>query len=182
MAYCPKCGAESTGGSFCARCGAPLSGEVSSTGSVFVASNEQSQTQTQLAVDPAADPSTYKLGWHKFLIYFSLWLSALINIGTAIMLLQYSQYSTYFAVLGLLGLAIGIFAIYVRFQLAKFKKGAPKKLLALYIIDASIGIIALLINLGAGVYDNNSASLVVSIAMVFINWRYYSSREALFIN
>ena len=141
--------------------------------------------------------------WHKFLIYFSLWMGALGCLVTAFQLMTGAHYGSgmadmvysYFKALktvdvifGLLYIAIGIFMIYTHFQLSNLKIGAPRKLTLVYILQlaGSIGYILLaasIINVSlAEVVDSQMiASLLTSVVMIFVNRVYYGKRSHMFV-
>ncbi len=156
--------------------------------------------RTSESISP--DPGSYKLKWYKFLIYFALWASAVLNVVSAFAYFTGSIYGdaanrvySYYGgmkaldiIMGLILLGLAVFSIYVRFQLAGFKTGAPKKLEYLYIANALIPLLYLLAAssvTGISFTDLASGSwgsLAGSVAMVFINRNYFSKREALFVN
>lgn len=90
--------------------------------------------------------NTKPLRWHKFMIYFGLWAGALACIVEAVQFFSGSMYGAMrdnfyqaFPSLRWVDIAYGLsliglstYGIYTRYQLAGFKKGAPKKLLSLY--------------------------------------------------
>ena len=139
--------------------------------------------------------------WHKFLIYFGLWASALIEVVNGVQLLNGSIYEgqadavyQYYAglesadkIFGILMIAIGAFGIYTRFQLAGFKKGAPGKLVMNYILGSIVPAGYLLVVSGiAKVSINEVASpaitstIVSCIVFTFICRTYYGKRAHLF--
>lgn len=215
MARCPKCGTEAAS-KFCPNCGTPINGEVSSAShSAGTSSGVQSGAsgsftysapkngkanssdptytggQFGAGVPSAADPKNYKLGWHKFLIYFGLWVAGLLDIASGIQnvrlssqLMQYLQtYGALFLILGAAAIVLGIFLIYVRFQLARFRKNAPKKLLIAIVIGLITSLVALATGLSLGADMSDSAGAIIGEGVgLFVCWRYYSSREELFIN
>ena len=148
------------------------------------------------------DPGSYELKWYKFLIYFALWASAVLNVFSAFAYFTGSMYGdaanrvysyyggmkTLDVIMGLILLGLAVFSIYVRFQLAGFKTDAPKKLEYLYIANALVLLLYLLAassvtglsftELASGSWG----SLAGSVAMIFINRTYFSKRETLFVN
>lgn len=149
----------------------------------------------------------YKLRWHKFLVNFLLWFTALLNFGNGVMILSsiYDLYKLrlyvdsrrvllYFIVAGgisVICFALGVLQIYVRFQLAGFKKNAPKKLILTYGVNIGVGILTtlafLLVSrwaflLRINVNSVSIPSIVWSIVWMYLSWRYYFSREELFVN
>ena len=154
-------------------------------------------------------PVNYSLKWHKFLIYFALWAGALICIATAgrvmsgqiyvdngDMSIVDTLYRMYPALKGM-GIVFGalyilqaIFMIYTRFQLAKFKAGAPKKLLLVYAINLVLGFglyIALSsithVSLGEFVSGSDFVSMFAGpIVIIIANKIYYDKRAELFVH
>lgn len=168
--------------------------------------NDSNQYQYSQPTAPQDPTQGYSLKWHKFLIYFGLWAGALGNLYSAWMLCSGSIYgsrnmaATVYAYYGQ-GLhtvdllvaagyvALAIFEIYVRFQLAGFKVGAPGKLRALYIASAVLSVLyPVLAASTTGVsfsqlFDASQAGgLIGSVGAIIIHHIYYSKREALFVN
>ena len=140
-------------------------------------------TPSQKQSRSSANPKNYKLGWHKFLIYFWIWVAALGSIVDGIRCFQWTQDLPLYGLIGLAEIAYGVFLIYVRFQLAKFKKDAPKKLIVSNGISCGIDLIVVIYiaSLGGDV-STAVSSMMLSLALVGLNWRYYSPREELFVN
>ena len=146
--------------------------------------------------------SKYGLKWHKFQIYFVLWASALSYFSSGYKLINGAHYegdapyiyAVYPAlkstdlVAGILLILLGAAAIYVRFQLADFKKGAIGKLTKLYIADIVIGtiyVIAFFAIVRQNPFDSISdfvGSIIGSVIVMIINISYYRNRDELFIN
>ena len=145
--------------------------------------------------------------WHKFLIYFGLWLGAIGGIGNGIMMLTGAHYTqqggspemvysrfpglkTVDVLFAIIYIGVAIWAIYTRFQLAGYKAGAPGKLLALYIMSFAMGIIyaivgASVIHVSVSTVLSGSSiigSIVGTIVAVVINNIYYGKRAHLFVN
>ena len=158
--------------------------------------------------------NTKPLKWHNFLIYFGLWA------GSALSLLAAAGYFTgavyggaeeviyqAFPVLKWLDIAYGLlivglsaYGIYTRYQLAGFKKGAPKKLLSLYAAMCAVFLAYTLCS--AGIMTHRLISLGQSDAaekvwffagksfwqllpmliMFIANKVYYGKRAELFVN
>ena len=147
-------------------------------------------------------PENYKLKWHKFLIYFALWLGALANAGTAFGCIAgtayegkseqvyalYSQLRAVDLIWGIVLLALAANMIYVRFQLAGFRIGAPRKLSILYIANlvCSTGYLLAVSAVThmslSSIMSDVAVNLFGSILMLFINQNYYNKRLELFIN
>ena len=78
--FCRYCGAEiSENAKFCVSCGRPV---------------EAQPVQATYVGDDGLVQPVPKMKWYKFLIYFSLWAGALLNIGNGLMALQGMQYET----------------------------------------------------------------------------------------
>ena len=163
------------------------------------------------------------LKWHKFMIYFALWARAIFGFCNALFFaggLHYTNPRTgfpdrsvrdrlydlfpsikridlaYFVMLIILSLYI----IYIRFQLARFRKGAPKKLLSFYMAEFitflayvlcyAMVITSQLINLGHPdvaeqvwhFVGESLWNLLPIVIMFFINKKYYDNRKELFVN
>ncbi len=139
--------------------------------------------------------------WHKCLIYFALWLGAVMNAFTALSLFTGSAYGdaattervyrfydglkTVDIVMALLLIALAAYQIMARFALAGFKAKGPKMLSCCYIANAAItAIYALCVSSvtdGAVPFTDSISGIVGSIAMVFINQAYYNKRAHLFV-
>ena len=126
---------------------------------------------------PAAP--VFPMKWHKFLIYFALWLNGILNmLGGLALLIMISENGLYGAI-GAVMLGLGAYTIYVRFQLAGLRSGAPKKLMILLGCTFAINVLNAL---GTGVQSSNIPVLSGSLASMLYSWRYYSSRAELFVN
>lgn len=146
----------------------------------------------------------YPMKWHKFLIYFSLWASALLNIGMAINYgtgMSYGDYAgqvyAMFPALNVLDkvMAVGILALCVltiaaRFALAKYKANGPKLLISVYAVNfllTTVYVIAFAAILEVGIFEAIAESsyvsaMATSLVMLFVNKTYYAKRAELFIN
>lgn len=192
---CPRCGTEAKS-KFCPNCGAPMGGTAGYSaggGAGSVPSQSSNDPVYRPPVSSAASPNDYKLGWHKFLIYFGLWCAALLDIGngaaafqSASEFMRYdSSYGTLFRLLGIAAVAAGIFIIYVRFQLAGFKRGAPLKLIIANGATLALNVINQLVL--SSIFRSSSGEDMISgiaggLVFLIICWKYYSNRESLFVN
>ena len=148
-----------------------------------------------------APNATLPMGWHKFLIYFSLWASALFCVVTGIMTFSGSHYGGYaqemYAIFGgmravdiafgLIWIAIGAYAVLTRFALARFRKGASQKLTVLYGANVAANVLYMIlassvmgISLWGEMDGSSYSSLAVSIVMIFVNRAYYAKRASMF--
>ena len=155
------------------------------------------------AQPPVSSDYSDKLKWHKFLIYFALWAGAVLNVISGIRILTGSIYGvdvdavyrtygglkTIDVLYGLLLCALAVYQIYLRFQLAGFKKEAPGKLSMMYIITILLGLAYMLvvsavtrISISALLDSSTVGSYIGSIVFLFINKAYYGKRSHLFVN
>ena len=138
--------------------------------------------------------------WHNFLIYFALWTGGIGSFVSAAYIFCGMHYGNvkdrvyaafpslqfvdvaYAAALAVLG----VYCIYVRYQLAGRKKDAPKKLLTMFVLYAIVPLayVALLsaltgVSLDAGEIIKD---LIGSGVAFIINRTYYNNRKELFVN
>jgi hypothetical protein len=188
---CPKCGNPvEEGDRFCLNCGAPVA--------------ESAPEPQQVAPATSLQPQP-KMGWFKFLIYFSLFAAAVLNVVNAIQLLTGSHYGNSDAaklvymvfpdmkgidmITGFCMIAMAAVALIARFRLAGFHKNGPT---LLYIVYAGNTIINLIYYFAAGsivsfevltkASSNVITNAVVSIVMIIINVTYFGKRKHLFVN
>ncbi len=209
--FCHRCGAQlNDGAHFCFACGAQQPQQSSPEYSEGSAPQQPPQyaqppsEQVNSQIDPQPQQQQYPLGWHKFLIYFSLWAGGVINLLSAIRVLtgfmyQWDGYSMAYRVYsmypglktldylyGMALIVIGGFFIFVRFQLAAFRRGAPKFLIGLYAVGTAVSVIysvAASAIVGINMIDAGSiGSLSGSMTMIIINYIYYRNRASLFVN
>ena len=148
------------------------------------------------------------LKWHKFLIYFALWLGALGSLlaGASLLFMglsgsktepfyQLPAIRTLNIVYGVIYIAYAVYEIYTRYQLARFMKGAPKKLLIMYIIYPVLQftyatLILVVTGLPISLLLQNKANfmenLIISVAgtgiLCILHKIYYDKRKVLFVN
>ncbi|MGM9594255.1 MAG: hypothetical protein ACI3U8_07860 [Candidatus Onthomonas sp.] len=139
--------------------------------------------------------------WFKFIIYFQLFLSALMGLFSGIGLLTGSTYEAqgldvewvydYFPGLRAVDLimsvgliALAVLSIVVRQKLAHYRQGAPKQYLLLLggnMVLSIFYIIAASAVLGGLVMDASTVTqLVVSAVMIGVNKVYFDKRAELF--
>ena len=150
----------------------------------------------------SAQPDVPQRGmkWFKFIIYFQLWvalLSSLITSGRFFYGWGYEGnaelvYSLWPALkiidilMGILNLALGVYAVFVQRALAKFRTKGPRMYYIFY--GASI-VFSLLYALAASIIIGESAftadvisSLVVGVVLLLVNVQYFGNRSHLFVN
>ena len=160
------------------------------------------------------DENTKPLKWHKFMIYFSLWAGAVLALINSVSFFTGSVYGEYgrgvyqlFPLMqwidiayALALIAVAVYSIYTRFQLAGFRKDAPRKLLSLYaagfimnlayVLCSAVIMTKRLIDLG---YPDAAEKvwyfvgrsfwdLLPIVIMLLINKKYYGKRKELFVN
>lgn len=143
---------------------------------------------------------TRGMAWYKFLIYISLFLSAVVNAISGLSQiigahyagqadLVYESFPTLRPVdiiVGALTVALGAFALYTRFRLAKFRQNGPKCLYILYagaiLIPLAYAVAASVI-IGESVLNPTSvAQLITNLIMLGLNMMYFGKRNDLFMN
>ena len=152
----------------------------------------------------AANFSGYPMGWYKFLIYFALFASCVLNALSAIGMFSGMIYGDasglVYAIFGglrivdiLYGLvmaAMAVLAILTRQKLAQFRKDGPTYLLMLYVINMAVSVIYLILVtiivgdmvLTGEVMGQYLLIIVVSIVMIVVNNIYFKKRASLFVN
>ncbi len=146
------------------------------------------------------------MGWYKFLIYFSLFAGAVINIINGISTISGSQYGgqadRVYTVLngmkivdvtyGILLIGIAALAIVARFQLAGLKRKGPALLYA-YSISGMVATVVYLVLVGViisrygvnfgSIFDARIiGSILGSIIFLVINIIYFNKRRDIFVN
>ncbi|MBE5734798.1 MAG: zinc ribbon domain-containing protein [Clostridiales bacterium] len=202
--FCRYCGKEvDEKATFCQHCGSQIGEpEVSTAEQTQQVENQQvalSQEQNQKIV--------YPMKWWKFLVYFLLFASAIFNViggieqltgsiyeekpGDGMIELVYSAFPALKpidVILGLLTIALGVFAIFVRQSLYKFKAIGPKLLLLLYAFSCLINVIycisvfAIVPEIAKEMITDFVSTIVVSVIMIIVNNNYFNTRKELFIN
>ena len=144
------------------------------------------------------------LRWHKFLIYFSLWIGAAGLLLGGIGFIAGTVYGEMgdriyqaFPVIrfvdiayGLVLIGVAVYIIYTRFQLAGFRQGAPQKLLILLalspvlewgyqlILSAVTGVPITEIHSGGSFIGE----LIGTAIGIWLHKVYYGKRKELFVN
>lgn len=203
--FCAKCGNQiAEGSAFCNNCGTAVTPQ---SAQQPVQEPVYQQPVYQQPVQPVQDLTPQpSMKWYKFLIYFSLWAGAVLNIFSAISMLTGSQYGTdgeaelVYAMFedlktldmlcGIFALVLAVFSIYTRFQLAGFKQKAPMFLTILY---AGVCVYDLIYIIGCTNalpeyvlsemdFTSMYSNLVTSAVMIFVNMSYFKKRAHLFVN
>lgn len=174
--YCKNCGTKLPENAiFCTVCGEPVDNAAS------------------LPADPATLPqNTYPMKWHKFLIYFQLFAAALISLYNAVECFRtvflglgvFDPWNVVYAIAGVICVVLAVWAIYVRFRLAGFRKNGPKMYILFLAINCVFQVLNLVIVFGGDITTTSSAigSVGAGVLMLVLTNIYYKKRADLFVN
>ena len=174
--YCKNCGTKlPEGAAFCTICGA------------------QVENTAPLPADPATlPPSTHPMKWHKFLIYFQLFLAAILNALNAVQYFAglfsdpdgFGAWSAIYIFYGVAYAVTAVLAIYARFRLAGFRQNGPKVYMVFLGFNCVLQVLNLVNATGSDIYTLSSAvSALLTIAvMMILTSIYYKKRADLFVN
>lgn len=166
------------------------------------------QIEYEMMPEQAQENKQPELGmkWFKFLIYFSLFAGALSNLFDGIVYIAGlggkfpevfaegyyflpSNFRALEIIFGLVMIATAAGGIYVRFQLAGFKKNAPK---CFYTFDIATMVISMVYSIiGTALATDDGISAIIGAIIggvvgegVFIlcNVTYFNNRKHLFVN
>ena len=205
--YCSNCGGLVPDGQYtCPNCGA----YVGSTGQTYNAPNQNMQqgyyqnniSYTQQSVQPELG-----MKWFKFVIYFQLFLSALVNIINGFRIstgLHYGVTSrqldyiyNHFDGLKMLDVCIGIcivvlgvLALITRFMLSGYKKCGPSMYIGLLIANIVIGFIYIAafyfivssVSPDVSISGDTFITLETNLTLLVLNIIYFKKRKHLFVN
>ena len=128
--------------------------------------------------------------FHKFLIYFALWMFAAFAVLNSIKYIMDCREDGYdgsdfvlILIVNVLIIAVGFFIIKARFDLAAFREKAPKELLIAFVTWA---VLCLLNHLARDYIGNDDVdSSFIITAVILAGWgialyRYYHARGYLF--
>ena len=151
------------------------------------------------SADVAAAPQR-GMKWFKFIIYFQLWAGMLVNLVTAGKYFTGAYYEgnaemvyRFFPalqpldiVMGVVCLALAVYAVVVQRALAKFRAKGPMMYYLMYIVNTAVTVLYLIIGsiiIGQSAFTAEVAgSIIGSIVMIFINIPYFNNRKHLFVN
>ena len=151
------------------------------------------------SADVAAAPRR-GMKWFKFIIYFQLWAGMLVNLVTAGKYFTGAYYEgnaemvyRFFPalqpldiVMGVVCLALAVYAVVVQRALAKFRAKGPMMYYLMYIVNTAVTVLYLLIAsiiIGQSAFTAEVAgSIIGSIVMLFVNIPYFNNRKHLFVN
>ncbi len=139
----------------------------------------------------------YGMKWYKFLIYFSLFASAILNgftaigyfAGTAAFSAFYSSYPAlqFLDILaGLFFVVVAIVSIYTRQALVNYRRIAPLLVVGLYIVNALFTVFyEIVVSVIVGTLTisvmSTALSVGVAVAIGYANYIYFQKRAALFV-
>ena len=215
--YCRFCGTKIPDNvKFCPECGANLA-PVPSAAPEESAPAAPAAPEIPTPFDPTPyDPAPYSadsfasadvaaapqrgMKWFKFIIYFQLWASMLVNLVTAGKYFTGAYYEgnaemvyRFFPalqpldiVMGVVCLALAVYAVVVQRALAKFRAKGPMMYYLMYIVNTAVTVLYLLIGsiiIGQSAFTAEVAgSIIGSIVMLFVNIPYFNNRKHLFVN
>ena len=142
---------------------------------------------TQATVEKEAE--AYGMKWYKFLIYFLLYASAVLNAISAIMCFTGAFYDGFTDILdfafGVYFITFATMALQTRSELYRNKRRGPKLLCALYILNAVGGVMypfGVLMYTGQMLFYGSIIviTLVSSIVMAIVNHIYFKKRKDMF--
>ena len=172
--FCKNCGNQiPDGAAFCSVCGASVNG------------TDNAPVEVHEPVQPA-----HPMKWHKFLIYFQLFLAALISLYNAVVCFRLvfldvsGLWDAVYAVSGVISVLLAVLALYVRFRLAGFRKNGPKMYILFLGINCVFQVLNLLISFGSDLNTVSSAigSLLTCVLMLVLTNIYYKKRADMFVN
>lgn len=214
---CPHCGTELAGGTrFCPFCGSsiqakardPRPSDPRGEQAPYARQPEpgtreavESTALSSVSPDPLADPRGMK--WFKFIIYFQLFASTVLNAMNGIQLVTGSQYEgnaeavySYYPGLrsadllyGVLCFLMAALCLYVRFRLAGFRRNGPSAYYALMFLNVAAALgymiltsLALNVSFVELLSAGTLGSLLGSVTLLIVNLIYFGKRKDLFVN
>lgn len=210
--FCQNCGNDMGNMNVCSRCGAVANvGKVAQTWKAGSSSPSGNDGQPQGAPSWRAASSAQGnaaqvqpeqgMKWYKFIIYFQLFFSAVLNVGMAgrylggleygesaeLVYMMYGSLRTLDLFMGIASLALAGLCIYARMQMRRFKKNAVPVYLSISIINVALSVIyALLVSAivgeGAESAFMTASSQAAGMTVYFMaNRDYFKKRKHLFV-
>lgn len=192
--FCNNCGSQLPDGStFCPNCGSTFND---------AQANNQAYAQPPVGYNPVQPMApAYPMGWFKFLIYFAFFAGAALSIINAVIFFTGPDYGVPIKlvyarfpdlqvvdmVCGVLSLIAAALLLYVRFQLAGYKKSAPTMIMVPYAFNIIVSLFQVIGGSMAtdGNLEYNMTSVVtscaVAVVMIIVNYIYFKKRKALFV-
>ncbi len=168
--------------------------------------NEEYENNPIVPEEQPTEQGQPELGmkWFKFLIYFMLFFSALEDLLQSLVLFfnyenEFLGFEYFFygelrwlgILFAVIWLAIAAYTIYIRFRLAKFRKGAPKQYIIYEIVNQAVFLIfSLAGEFAMGQSDMMIASMIGGVigsvlggfVYIYPNIIYFKKRDHLFVN
>lgn len=202
---CTKCGAEIAEGSvFCGECGSKTESVETTVEKSVSLGTEEASVEANYSKTPEAFTANatvnVNLAWAKFLGYFALWAGALFNFISAVRSFTgsdfgYEKNSIYemyplvqpvMILTAILTLALSAACAYSAICIIKQKKAVIKFLPLTNFLCAFVTAFNI-IGLSVAVSFNCSnasaiATILVNVAMGFVNMKYFSNRSEIYCN
>lgn len=202
---CTNCGAEIADGSvFCGECGSKTESVETTVEKSVSLGTEEASVEANYSKTPEAFTANatvnVNLAWAKFLGYFALWAGAIVNMFSAIKSFAGSEfgadknwfYETYpliHPVMILTGVLMALLAAgcaYSAICIIKQKKAVIKFLPLTNFLCAFVtafNVIGLSIAVSFNCSDASTiATILVNVAMGFVNMKYFSNRSDIYCN
>ena len=146
-----------------------------------------------LPADPATlSQNTHPMEWHKFLIYFQLYLAAILNALNAVQNFAglfsdpdgFGAWSAIYIFYGVAYAVMAVLAIYTRFRLSGFRQNGPKAYMIFLCVNCALNALNLVNVIGTEIYAVSSAAsaLITTVVMIILTNIYYKKRADLFVN
>ena len=208
--FCPNCGAQlPDGAAFCSVCGQPQQNArpayqqpQQNYQQPYYQQPQQNYQQPYYQPQQNYRQPVYQqlpMKWHKFLCYFCLWLSAVLNIVAGIQYLNgdarlvdvyVPELETPNGVYGIFAILIGVLCAVTAILLLKFKKNGPR-ILHFTLLNSAVGTVVIMVweafilsGYGADatvLYVSAGITLVASLIVIALNKTYYNKRAHLFV-
>lgn len=215
---CPVCGTNVPDGvQFCPGCGTPVqqqgmpNQQQMNYGQQGMPNQQMNNGQPmngfqafgqQIFAQPTNQVYDMPMNWYKFLIFFALFFSAVMNIINGISTMAGAQYGGAFGasfvyavfpgmrvldiLFGICCFGVSALDIVTRMKLAAFKKDGPKFITFIYLVNMALTILYVLIASIVIKSFAGSANLIINIAvsigMIIANKIYFDKRAHMFVN
>lgn len=202
--FCKYCGCEvGENARFCENCGARLDYDIEDMGEYEGGENSLLLTPAYAAevrAEPVAAARNMPMKWHKFLVYFWLWLKSVMyffvgiggifggtvnNEGEAISDQLIAQNAVNIGV-GIFSLLLSALGFYAAVELLHLNRKAPSIYYTMLIVGVVFNVLRDIAYALLGVEDTDfiDAALTLAIygAIAVLQYVYYKKREHLFVN
>ena len=146
----------------------------------------------------------YSMRWYKFLIYFALFASCILNAlsglglvtgliygdGRELVYLVFGSLRIVDLIIGIAMIALAVFDIVVRQRLAHFQSNGPRSLLMLYVASIVVSLLYLILAtaivgdwlLSSDTISQYATNIIIAVVMILVNNLYFKKRASLFVN